>query len=157
MLVAVLGEVEGRVEARLGVGFRVGGAMLGVEGRDSGFMSHLERFTAGLSVFVSSLFLFIPLAPSSFLSSSSLSPAAPSHGAGTTGGAPHCDPWVVAPGTVAAWRLACSWMSSSSVAGVMCLARARAASTFAFSDPDSFSVGTVSFSVVFFPLVDFLM
>ena len=47
VLLAVMEEVEGRMEARLGVGFRVGGAMDGVVGMDSGFMSHLDRFAAG--------------------------------------------------------------------------------------------------------------
>ena len=45
---AALEEVEERVEARLGVGFREGGAMDGVEGWDTGFMSHLDRFAAGV-------------------------------------------------------------------------------------------------------------
>ena len=48
LLLAAMEEVEGRVEARLGVGFRVGGAMDGVVGRDCGFMSHLDRFPDGL-------------------------------------------------------------------------------------------------------------
>ena len=85
VLVAVLEEVEGRMEARLGVGFSVGGAMHGVVGRDAGFMSHLDLFPAGLLKSGSSLFLFIPVAPSSCFSSS---PLFPSHGAG----APHCMP-----------------------------------------------------------------
>ena len=81
VLSAVMEEVEGRMEARLGVGFRVGGAKDGVVGRDSGFMSHLDRFPAGLLKSGSSLFLFIPVAPSSCFSSS---PLFPSHGAGAS-------------------------------------------------------------------------
>ena len=49
VLFAAMEEVEGRVEARLGVGFREGGAMDGVVGRDCGFMSHLDRFPDGLA------------------------------------------------------------------------------------------------------------
>ena len=104
VLVTVLEEEEGWEEDRLGAGFNVGGAMHGVVGRDAGFISHLDLLPAGLFWSVFSLFLLSPvaMAPSSLLPSPSSSPASPSQGAGTTGGAPHCLPWVVAPGTVAA-------------------------------------------------------
>merc|ERR1711954_101449 len=80
VLAVCLEEVEARVEASLGMGFSVGGAMHGVVGCVSGFISHLDRFIAGLFVSVSPLFLFMPVAPSSLLPSCSLSlsPDAPS-------------------------------------------------------------------------------
>ena len=135
-LVLAIEEVEGRVEARVGVGFRLGGGRDGVMGMDTGFMSHLDLFPAGLLKSGSSLFLFNPVAPSSCLSSSSLSA---SQGAGPS----HCMPWVVtvilpAPASAA---VSVSFTVSVAVAGASW-------------------VGAVSVSVFFLfspPLVDFLM
>ena len=136
VLAVCLEEVEAWVEASLGMGFSVGGAMHGVVGCDSGFISHLDRFIAGLAVSVSPLFLFMPVAPSSLLPSCSLSPDAPSS-APSPGSASHSIPWVV--------TLAGRSCTSSSTAFVVLV---------------SFSVVVPFLAVVFRPcppLVDFLI
>ena len=129
MLAVWLEEVEAREEASLGMGFSVGGAMHGVVGCDSGFISHLDRFTAGLLVSVSPLFLFMPVAPSSLLPSRSLSPVAPSL-APSAGSPSHSMPCVVT-------RAGLSSVSSSTAVSVVAVA--------------------VVFCCPCFPLVDFRM